>query len=423
MNLYRFYQITLVAAVATCLISTTTMAQGVRKYSNEFLSIGIGARALAMGNTQSAIVNDVTAAYWNPAGLQQMPHTQIGLMHAEWFAGIAKYDYAGFAMPIADNKRAIGLSVIRFGVDDIPNTLFLLDPDGSINYDNVTTFSAADYAFLLSYAQKLGRFRVGGNAKIIHRIVGKFASAWGTGLDLGMQYSQGNFSAGLTLKDFPVTYNTWGFNFTQEEKEALALTDNVIPVNSVELTGQRTTLGLAYNIPLGKKAALLTALDMDITTDGKRNTLIKSDFASIDPHFGMELHFNQRVFLRGGINNIQQVKDDDNKNYTVIQPNAGVGFRISDDKAHRIPQINIDYAFTGLNNVGSDNKLYSHIISLSISFDKKTTATAIPQNDETAISKKKKDKQPQTDETNETNEPTEKPIKKKAKNKKQEPQP
>ncbi|HNL06671.1 MAG TPA: hypothetical protein PKH93_03790, partial [Chitinophagales bacterium] len=172
MNVYRFYQMTLVAAVATCLISTTAMAQEVRKYSNEFLSIGIGARALAMGNAQSAIVNDVTAAYWNPAGLQQMPHAQISLMHAEWFAGIAKYDYAGFAMPIADKKRAVGLSIIRFGVDNIPNTLFLLE-GGSINYDNVTTFSAADYAFLLSYAQKLGRFRIGGNAKIIHRIVGK----------------------------------------------------------------------------------------------------------------------------------------------------------------------------------------------------------------------------------------------------------
>jgi hypothetical protein len=39
------------------------------KYSNEFLSIGIGARALGMGRTQTAVVNDVTAGYWNPAGL------------------------------------------------------------------------------------------------------------------------------------------------------------------------------------------------------------------------------------------------------------------------------------------------------------------------------------------------------------------
>ena len=97
-----------------------TQAQGVRKYSNEFLSVGIGARALGMGNVQSAFSNDVTAAYWNPAGLQQLNNTQVGLMHAEWFAGIAKYDYVGIALPIADRRRSIGISAIRFAVDDIP---------------------------------------------------------------------------------------------------------------------------------------------------------------------------------------------------------------------------------------------------------------------------------------------------------------
>lgn len=357
-----------------CFIYTQVQAQGVRKYSNEFLSIGVGARALGMGNTQSAITNDVTAAYWNPAGLQQLPHAQVGLMHAEWFAGIAKYDYVGVALPIADRKRSIGISAIRFGVDDIPNTLFLIDPDGSINYDNVSSFSAADYAFLLSYAQQLGKFRVGANAKVIHRIVGKFANSWGMGVDLGVQYQSGNFSAGLSLKDFPVTYNTWGFNFTPEEKAILELTNNVIPINSTELTGGRGILGVAYNLPLGKKSALLTTADFDITTDGRRNTAIKTDAFSIDPHAGLEFNYNKTVFVRGGINNIQQVSDIEGNTYTTLQPNAGVGFRISDAKMHRIPAIQIDYAFTGLNNIGDDNKLYSHVFSLTVSLDKRRNA-------------------------------------------------
>lgn len=376
-----------------------SQAQGVRKYSNEFLSIGVGARALGMGNVQSAISNDVTAAFWNPAGLQQLTNTQVGLMHAEWFAGIAKYDYVGIALPIADRRRSIGISAIRFAVDDIPNTLYLIDPDGSINYDNVTSFSAADYAFLMTYAQKMGKFRIGGNAKVIHRIVGKFANSWGMGVDLGIQYQNKNFSMGLSLKDFPVTYNTWGFNFTDDEKEILALTDNVIPINSTELTGGRGILGFAYNLPLGKKATLTTAADFDITTDGRRNTLIKTDFASIDPHVGMEFNYNQVVFLRAGINNIQQVTNDKGDKYTAIQPNAGVGFKIRDAKMHRIPEISIDYAFTGLNNLGSENKLYSHVFSLTLSLNNKkntpmplSEAKPTPEKKEKAKIRKDKNK-------------------------------
>ncbi|HEX8277970.1 MAG TPA: hypothetical protein VF540_04715, partial [Segetibacter sp.] len=127
-----------------------------RKYSNEFLNIGAGARGLAMGGAQVATADDGTAGYWNPAGLvgvKQYP--SLYLMHAEYFAGIGKYDYAGLAIPLHDEKRVVGLSLLRFAVDDIPNTLFLVEPDGSINYNNIRTFSSADYAFLLSYAQKV----------------------------------------------------------------------------------------------------------------------------------------------------------------------------------------------------------------------------------------------------------------------------
>ena len=126
-----------------------------RKYSNEFLNIGAGARGLAMGNAQVASVNDASAGYWNPAGLTGVKDVpNIALMHAEYFSGIAKYEYASLAIPVQDNKRTLGFSLLRFAVDDIPNTLFLVEPDGSINYNNVQAFSSADYAFLFSFAQK-----------------------------------------------------------------------------------------------------------------------------------------------------------------------------------------------------------------------------------------------------------------------------
>src|SRR3982074_2852079 len=99
-----------------------------RKYSNEFLNIGAGARGLAMGSAQVASVNDGSSGYWNPAGLVNIKdQPQLNLMHAEYFAGIGKYDYASLALPLKDKKRVIGLSLLRFAVDDIPNTIFLVE--------------------------------------------------------------------------------------------------------------------------------------------------------------------------------------------------------------------------------------------------------------------------------------------------------
>ena len=127
-----------------------------RKYSNEFLNIGAGARGLGMGSAQVASVSDATSGYWNPAGLVNVKdQPQVSLMHAEYFAGIGKYDYGTLAVPISGGKRTFGLSLLRFAVDDIPNTIFLVQPDGTINFDNITTFSSADYAFIFSLAQQV----------------------------------------------------------------------------------------------------------------------------------------------------------------------------------------------------------------------------------------------------------------------------
>ena len=84
--------------VFSLLIVTGPLLAEVPKYSNEFLSIGVGARSFGMGGAIVATGGDVTSGYWNPAGLTGIPKkVEAGLMHAEYFAGIAKYDYAGFA--------------------------------------------------------------------------------------------------------------------------------------------------------------------------------------------------------------------------------------------------------------------------------------------------------------------------------------
>ena len=148
----------------TTILCLTTTAQ-FRKYSNEFLNIGAGARGLAMGSAQVASIQDGTAGYWNPAGLVGIKdYPQLNLMHAEYFAGIGKYDFASIAFPASNNKRTFAVTGLRFAVDDIMNTLFLVEPDGSLNYNNMQAFSSADYAFIFSYAQKLKE----GGKKNIH---------------------------------------------------------------------------------------------------------------------------------------------------------------------------------------------------------------------------------------------------------------
>lgn len=342
-----------------------------RKYSNEFLNIGAGARGLGMGAAQVASVTDGTAGYWNPAGLTGVQDfASFNLMHASYFDNIGKYDYGSVAIPVSDNRRTLGLSVLRFAVDDIPNTLFLVEPDGSINYGNITTFSSADYAFLFSFAQKLrddDNFKTsfGANAKIIYRKVGHFASAWGFGIDAGFRMQKNRWSLGIVAKDITTTFNAWSFNFTEKEKEVLYLTKNDIPVKSTELTAPRLTIGSSYNFSLGSTVNLLAEMDFDFTFDGKRNTLISGNPISIDPHVGLEASINEVFFVRAGVYNFQKALADEDttnqKRVWIYQPSLGAGFKINN--------VSIDYAFSNLAN--QSNPLYTHIFSLKFDLGRK----------------------------------------------------
>jgi hypothetical protein len=352
------------------LLMHPAMAQ-FRKYSNEFLNIGAGARGLGMGGAQVASTNDATSGYWNPAGLVVVrEHPSVSFMHADYFAGIGKYDFASVIIPAKNVNRTLGISVLRFAVDDIPNTLFLVEPDGSVNYNNIRTFSSADYAFLLSYSQKLKdaedkKIYVGGNAKIIYRKVGTFANAWGFGIDAGIQYKTKKWQLGLVARDITTTFNAWTFNFTEREKEVLYLTNNDIPVKSTEMTAPRLIAGGAYNFKLSKKINLLAEANLDLTFDGKRNTVISSGFVSIDPHIGVEASFSGSFFLRAGMSNFQKALSDgdtlNQKKVWIYQPSLGAGFKVGN--------VGIDYAFTNLANQSSP--LYTHIFSLRVDLVKK----------------------------------------------------
>jgi hypothetical protein len=336
------------------------------KYSNEFLSVGVGARALAMGNSVIANTNDATSGYWNPAGLTSLETDfDASLMHAEYFAGIAKYDYLGAAM-VLDSIQYVGVSIIRFGVDDIPNTTDLIDKEGNIDYDRISKFSAADYAFLFSYARKsqIKGLSYGANVKVIYRNIGKFAHAWGFGLDAGAQYKSNKWKYGILIRDITSTFNAWTFN----EEELIVETNdsifNYAPDNSLEITLPRLLLGVSRDFPIYNKFTGLAEVDLDVTFDGQRHVLIEGDPISIDPHIGIEINYNKLAFLRFGLGNFQQVVEFDNKESMTFQPNFGIGIQFKG--------FSIDYALTDI----GDNSLalYSNIFSIRYSFNSKKSS-------------------------------------------------
>lgn len=326
-----------------------------RKYSNEFLNIGVGARALGMSGASVATSNDATAGYWNPANLTEIKSDlEVAAMHAEYFAGIAQYDYAAIAKPL-DSASVLSLSVIRFGVDDIPNTTQLFDADGNLNYDRITSFSAVDYAFLLSYARKLKvpGLSVGGSAKVVRRVIGDFAGSWGFGIDAGATYKTGLWTFAVMARDLSSTYNAWTYTLDQETKEVFLATGNELPQNGLEVTLPRIILGAAHQRQLGR-FSLLGEVNAIWTTDGKRNTLISSDPFSMDPVIGIEAGYLNIIYLRAGVGNIQQVKTFRGTQEYSVQPNLGLGLKLGN--------FFLDYALTDIGN--QSEVLYSNIFSL-----------------------------------------------------------
>ncbi len=364
------------------LLATTisqAFAQGeIRKYTNDFLNIGVGARGLGMGNAQAASTEDVYSGYYNPAGLANIPNTfQVGLMHSEYFAGIAKYDYGSFAVPFNDHKRVLGFSFFRFGVDDIPNTLFLIGPDGTIDYSKITKFSTADYAFMLHYAQKFDKvpgLSVGGTAKVIYRSVGPFGSATGFGIDLGLQYRHKGWRAGLMLRDITTTFDAWSFKFNSDQKAVLLQTNNELPQNSIEYAAPTINLAGAYEVNVKDKFFILPEVDVILTTDGRRNVLLPGKPISLDLAAGLEMNYARIGYIRVGVSNIQRYYAENGKHNYSVSPSIGAGVRIK--------VIAIDYTLTNLTAIqgsSQNNGLYSHVISLrlDINIKKKTPEVTV----------------------------------------------
>ena len=332
-------------------------AQTSRNYSNEFMNIGVDAAALGMSNAVVASSQDVNSGYWNPAGLVYLEDSQLALLHSNYFANIANYNYVAFAMPL-DDRTAIGISLIRFGVDDILDTTKLIDQQGVVNYDRINLFSAADYGLTFSFARKLPLegLNYGVNAKVIRRIIGDFASSWGFGFDLGIQFDLNDWKFGLMARDITTTFNSWAFDAGRLEDIQNAIPgENQEAPETTELSLPKLQLGISKLFTFNYDYSLRAEIDL-IARFEQNNDLISTSFVSINPAIGFDFGYTGLVFLRAGVGNFQNELQIDNTESLSFQPNFGLGFKYNG--------IALDYAFTDIGDQSA--ALYSNVFSIKI---------------------------------------------------------
>lgn len=338
-----------------------SQAQIVRKYSNEFLNIGAGARGLGMGGAVISNQNDVYSPMWNPAGLNAITKDWQGAaMHAEYFESIAKYDYMAYAKVLENSGGVFGISLVRLGVDNILNTTQMIDSEGNIDYDKITKFSQADYAALVSYAfnpNAMENLDVGVNAKIVYRNVGKFANAFGFGFDIGGIYRADNgWTYGAMLRDITTTVNFWSVNQSKLSTIVNGEEFNPAPKDKLELTMPKLNAGVSRNFELGSSINILPEAGINVDF-AKTAALVSTDFASITPYAGAELSYQKMLFVRLGVNRFQSITDiEDLKRKVSFQPSAGLGIKYRG--------LTLDYAITN-SGIGGSN-FFSNFFSLKL---------------------------------------------------------
>ncbi len=321
------------------------------KYAGAFMENGGGARALALGGAFTALADDPSATFWNPAGLATFEDNEILLMHSERFGDLVDRDFATYTQPVGWNllggdRSGIGISMIRLGVDDIPYTAHLEDQldtngDGEVDdtellglldlRDEIRFVSDQEFAFFVSYGERLGKWQLGASLKVVHQSVGDNGS-WGIGADLAALrpnlWKQLHF--GVKLQDITTTYLSWD-------------------TGRNELITPAVVLGLAYDFLLPDWNMRLTLTsDLESRFDNRRTAdQYWVGSASANVHSGLEVGFSEKVFLRGGFDS----------GWDSAHLTAGAGFRIR--------PLTIDYAYAGDT---LDIEEVTHRISLTVSW-------------------------------------------------------
>ncbi len=289
--------------ILTFVLSISSSEAG--KYTADFLTTGVGARALAMGGAFTALADDATASYWNPAGLTQLERREISLMHSSMFDDIVRTDFINFVYPMTYRNSALAIGILRLGVDDIPITT-RLDNNQRPIIDKYVNDS--EYAIYLSYAHLLNsNVSLGGNIKTIRQSVGDNSSL-GYGIDLSLHYQMfSQLSFGITLSDITGTIVTWDTGH-----------------RDIRHPSMRSAIAYHRIVP-SLNGTITATVDMEASLEtNSLNAQIGNETFGMKLHYGLEYWIRDTIALRGGLND---------------EWSAGAGFKVS--------FFNIDYAFCG----------------------------------------------------------------------------
>jgi hypothetical protein len=250
-----------VVAVTVGILSCACVAFAT-PHAGAFLRMGVGARALGMGGAFTAVADDATAAYWNPAGLVKIENIEATFMYAANMAFDRQLNY--FAYTHWLGMGGIGLSWLNAGMGDMPHWL---DQDTYLGTENT-----GENAIMLSYGTEIGSMMLGATAKVLHQDVMGVESQTGFGLDLGGMFSvTDNVCAGMMVRDIGSQYG-----------------DDDVPLN--------WRFGSAVR---ALDDALLVALDVDKVKD------IDDFVIHLGAEYGMEVHPEYYTFFRIGFNSVE----------------------------------------------------------------------------------------------------------------------
>jgi hypothetical protein len=318
-------------------IGQSAYSQHFAKYAGEFLSIGVGGRALGLGGAYVALADDASAGYWNPAALMRIDHPEVMLMHDEQFGGMMNYDFGAVAIPYGKDAT-FGLSVMRLGVDGIAHTVavdslgrviteeeFKRDPNARIDPDRTSYFNSADWIFYFTYSKQVSaKLNYGINLKLLRRSILN-GSATGIGFDIGVLYMlKENWFVAANAQDITTTLVAWS-------------------TGTNELISPTLKLGTACFFDLfGGRFA--PTFDVDVRFENRKFASIAHiGPISFDPHAGLEFDFKKTIALRIGYSDVKQ--------FTL---GAGIHLR----------RLDIDYSFARF---GKENDLGdTHRVSLRL---------------------------------------------------------
>lgn len=299
-----------------------------------FLEVGIGARAIGMGGAYVALANDVSAIYWNPAGLRQMKNPEAMFERIEWLAGI-DFNFAGVSIPM-NNRGTMGFFINSMSVpyEEVRTVDF---PNGTGEEYNAASLSAG-----MSYAMSLtDRFSIGFNVKYVQeRIWHEKANS--IAVDIGTLYHTGfdGLRIGAAITNFGPTMQMDGSDLIIYEDPDPSIDGNNDRIMGKYLTDE-------WPLPLNMQFGI--AYDF-VNSNLMKGTCAIDAFHPINNtesvNAGIELLFLNILQARVGYKAIGQ--EDTEEGLTI---GGGIHYRLFGQS-----YINIDYAYADFGRLKNVNR-------------------------------------------------------------------